>query len=154
MPAKIDDLRLFLEQRIIRIPIAGCWLWTGSVRSTGYASTNLISSPESSGHRLSWTIYKGPIPTGMHVLHKCDTRSCINPHHLFLGTNADNARDRDAKNRGVIPLGEHNGRAKLTAQQVLDIREDGRSTKEIAAQYNVLVRHINFIRKRQTWRHL
>lgn len=154
MSTKIVDLKSYIEQRVIRVPIAGCWIWICGTRNTGYPSLNVIDIPERTGHRFSWVVHNGPIPKGLHVLHKCDNRLCMNPHHLFLGTNTENSLDCQLKGRQFIPLGEHNGRAKLTAKQVLAIRKDNRPTKEIAAQYNVLVRQINLIKKRQTWRHL
>jgi hypothetical protein len=79
----------------------GCWLWTGATDSSGYGC---IGAGERNGkllatHRLSWEIANGPIPKGLCVLHKCDTRNCVSPKDLFLGTKYDNAIDRDLKDR-------------------------------------------------------
>jgi hypothetical protein len=72
-------------------------------------------------HRVSYELYNGQIPEGMHVLHKCDVPLCVNPKHLFLGSNADNVRDKINKNRHTF--GEKNGRAKLSKSDVNLIRE-------------------------------
>jgi len=75
-------------------------------------------------HRLSYEIQVGPIPPGLHVLHTCDNPGCVNPGHLWVGTQADNNRDRAAKGRGggEKRRGIRNGRAKLTGEQVAKIR--------------------------------
>jgi len=79
-------------------PNSGCLLWTGGVDTLGYSHLRWRGA-WMRGHRASWEAHRGPIPDGMHVLHKCDVRSCINPDHLFLGTHADNMRDRNEKGR-------------------------------------------------------
>jgi len=80
-----------------------CWLWTGSKMSSGYGSFNFYGNVQLA-HRVSWILKYGPIPIGYDfhgtcVLHKCDTKLCVNPDHLFLGTNADNVADMLAKGR-------------------------------------------------------
>lgn len=76
----------------------GCWLWTGTRITDGYGSISFRQKIWST-HRLAWTLVNGLIPVGLHVLHHCDVRACANPAHLFLGTNADNVRDRVDKGR-------------------------------------------------------
>lgn len=79
-------------------PNSGCWLWTASVRHR-YGSIRTSSTKCSSAHRVSWELHHGPIPEGICVLHRCDTPTCVNPDHLFLGTQLDNIKDRDQKGR-------------------------------------------------------
>jgi hypothetical protein len=75
-----------------------CWLWTGTTNGVGYGQIR-IDGKRWTTHRLAWTLAYGPIPEGMCVLHRCDTRACCNPEHLFLGTVADNNRDMGKKGR-------------------------------------------------------
>ena len=76
-----------------------CWEWTGAKGPEGYGRLGVddVTMP---AHRLSWQFFFGDIPKGLQVLHKCDNPSCVNPYHLFLGTQSDNIRDAYRKGRG------------------------------------------------------
>lgn len=148
--------RFFIE------PNSGCWLWEGSVSTTGYGvigrggrgGTNIFA------HRLSWELHRGPIPEGVGphgtcVLHKCDTPMCVNPAHLFLGSQADNmadlvAKGRQAKNRR-LPKGERHPNAKLTENDVSEIKSCRDSGVTMSKRFGVSPAHISRIRLGQSW---
>lgn len=79
-----------------------CWEWTASL-SHGYGQFMMPNRKLNRAHRVAWILVFGSIPLGLHVLHKCDNRKCVNPNHLFLGTNQDNIIDRVSKNRSWHP---------------------------------------------------
>jgi len=81
---------------------SGCWEWTGVRSGSGYGRIQTRGRSKGAfvrAHRLSWEMHCGPIPDGFMVLHSCDNRGCVNPDHLFLGTQSDNMRDMSAKGR-------------------------------------------------------
>lgn len=89
-------------------------------------------------HRLAYEAYVGPIPTGLHVLHKCDVRSCCNPHHLFVGTAKDNMQDCKKKGRSSNPPVGAN--FKTTTEQRLLIKKRrlaGESAKKLAEEFGI-----------------
>jgi hypothetical protein len=82
-----------------RVDTSGdCWEWQGARVSKGYGSL-AIEGRAATAHRRSWELTYGPIPTGMHVLHRCDNPPCVRPDHLWLGTNTENVYDSMAKGR-------------------------------------------------------
>ena len=96
-----------------------CWEWRACVDARGYGRYQ-----GDRAHRAAWQMANGTIPRGLCVCHKCDNRRCVNPQHLFLGTLADNNRDRHEKGRdGFAPrASEANGMAKLSEADVAEIR--------------------------------
>jgi len=143
------------DKKYITVPECGCWLWEAACNNQGYGvfqTGTLKASKLELAHRMAWRIYKGNIPEGSKVLHICDTPLCVNPNHLFLGTIQDNARDMVKKKRSTI--GERNPAAKLTEENVRDIKNDNRSGYAIAKDYNVSSSAIYLIRRRENWRHV
>lgn len=80
-------------------PNTGCWIWTASSNSKGYGRIGIGTSTSRMAHRVSYLLFKGEIPIGLLVCHSCDVPSCVNPDHLFLGTNKDNMNDMVKRNR-------------------------------------------------------
>lgn len=110
-------------------------------------------------HRLSFEMHKGPVPAGLYVLHKCDNPACVNPAHLYAGTQATNVKDRAARQRGKEHRqnGESNDNAKLTeadVRKIIVLLEEGKSQVSIAEQFGVKQAQISRIKMRITWRHL
>jgi hypothetical protein len=114
-----------------------CWIWTGAKNQKGYG--NLVFEGEyARPHRVVYEHEIGPIPPGMHVLHRCDNPSCVNPEHLFLGTNLDNRHDMFAKGRH--PHGPTHGNAKLSWGAVHEARVRnvlGESASALAREFGV-----------------
>lgn len=103
-------------------------------------------------HRYNYELHKGPIPEGLVLRHHCDNSKCVNPDHLIPGTHADNVRDRVLRNRSAI--GSSNGRAKLTEDQVREIKQSNLTQAELAKKYNVDRKVIYSIRKNLNWKHV
>jgi HNH endonuclease len=126
----------------------GCWLWTGSTGSKGYGQINRGDGRPERAHRVAWMKFRGPIPDGLHVLHRCDNPGCVNPDHLFLGTDGDNMYDKTSK-------GRHNKQILSTAD-VKEIRAAPKYARFNAAvfaeRFGVTVSCIKQVRARSSWK--
>lgn len=136
-----------------------CWEWIASKVPDGYGHF-WFEGKRYSAHRFSWMVASGEHPGVWHVLHECDNPSCVNPRHLFLGTNLDNVRDSVAKDRRSHhnTKGEANGQSKLTNEKVLLLHAlyaTGEfSQMELASYFEVTQGAIWCALVGKTWRHV
>ena len=118
----------------------GCWIWQKGKNNRGYGTISLPHQKKAYAHRVSYEIFKGEIPQGMCVCHKCDVPACVNPEHLFVGSHQDNIRDAWVKGRLPLPpprYGEKHHNAAFTAIEVREIRRSTRPHKELAERFGV-----------------
>jgi hypothetical protein len=135
-----------------------CLRWSGHFNGGGYGCFR-CEGKEHLAHRIAWLIFKGEeISDELCICHACDNPWCVRIEHLFIGTHLDNMQDRDAKGRNRPSLGEDNGFAHLTADQVRQIYRlswDGRYLQQgIANAFGVSRRTVEFIKYRRIWKHL
>jgi hypothetical protein len=130
----------------------GCLLWAGAKDKNGYGLIK-VDGVMMRAHRFSWFLHTGKNPEQF-ILHKCDNPPCVSPDHLFEGTPKDNTHDCMKKGRFLMPKGSKHGHSKLTEKQVLMIRKDKRSNRELANEYKVHITTIRYIKSRHTWRHI
>lgn len=145
-----------LLDKLKKNPATGCWEWQGKWKSEGYGRLNHRGRSKQA-HRIAYRLYCDRIPPGAVVRHKCDNRLCCNPVHLECGTVRDNNMDMITRGRARngVSIGERNGRAKLTQEQVLMILASPRdSDMELAARLGVSDRSIRRIRRGSSWKHL
>jgi|SRR3989304_4300052 len=141
----------------------GCWWWIGANNGAyGHLSCGGRKQGRLSAHRASWILHNGEIPLGLCVLHKCDNPLCVNPKHLFLGTQLDNAADRvkkgrDGDKKGKV-RGEKNGNCLLTEQQIKEIRRrysvGGIRQIDLAQEYGLSRSGICMIVTKRSWGHV
>lgn len=141
---KVTPAEERFDPKVMPEPNSGCWLWTGTADKGMYGmfwnGKTMVRA-----HRFSYEMHFGTVPTGLHVLHRCDTPICVNPNHLFLGTQADNNKDRDTKGRN---------HAKLCRRHVLEIRQSDASHRVISLQYGISRSTVSKIRSRKIWAHI
>lgn len=146
-----EPLATRFHKSYIPEPNSGCWLWLESCDTKGYAR---IRRDTNGGlqlaHRVSWELAHQQ-KTRLFILHHCDNPSCVNPDHLYAGTQKDNMRDRSARGRGNWPKGEQNPRAKLTNEKVALIRADARSQSKIAKDFGVSQTLIWAVKNNKKW---
>ena len=135
--------------------LGNCWIFTGGLSDGGYGKCSSNAVKEDAAHRLSYALKFGPIPKDVMVLHKCDVRRCCRPSHLYLGDVQRNMDDREA--HGKSTRGTGNGRAKLTENQVREIRRrraNGEGIVPLSREFGVTNPLISAIAKRKIWKHV
>ena len=149
----ITDTYSYFWERVEIKTFKECWPWQRSLSGNGYGAFQYRGS-----HQWAWMIHnKQEIPKGMHVCHSCDNPICCNPHHLFLGTNADNMRDKMEKGRQSRINGEAIGTSKLTEDIVIRLMNEwvaGSSAKALAERYEVDASTVGDIVNGENWKHV
>lgn len=143
----------------------GCWIWQAAIAKGhgdyGKLGKNRLKDGWIPAHRASWILNRGPIPKNLRVLHRCPggaNPKCVNPDHLYLGTDKDNAMDtiRDGRHGGGPPVGDKNHNAKLTWEKAAKIRRLYRtglwSLKLLAWKFKVWENVIWMIVHNKSWK--
>lgn len=160
-----NDLERFWTKVAITADDNKCWEWQRGKNVDGYGVFGTGGRKHKKrhlAHRFSWELAYGNIPTGLFVLHSCDNPSCVNPKHLFLGTNLDNIHDMMNKGRqskgeakSLALRGENNPNAKLTKEQVEYIRQryaqGGILQRELGVQFGITQVQVSTIILRKAW---
>ncbi len=139
-------------------PLA-CWPWKGSRNPQGYGRMGDVP-PKRTGaaaHRVAYRLFVEPIPEGLFVLHHCDNPWCVNPRHLFLGTQQQNVDDCRTKGRAHYARGEKIALAKLTGSAIPMVRlahAVGRLPREIAAHFGICESQVRNIVHGRAWKHI
>lgn len=138
-----------------------CWEWQAAIGNKGYGFYNDMENDKTvTTHRHLYKMVVENIPKGKFCLHTCDNRRCVNPAHLFAGTQNDNMQDMIAKGRAkhdVTPFGSKHKMSKLNEEQVLRIKHllsEGKSYVEIAKEFNVWPNTIGGIARGKFWKHV
>ena len=159
---ELNEWTRYFEDRSTLEPNSGCILWLLRVDDGGYGWACFHNTGETRAHRVSWVLANGPIPKRMKVLHKCDVPSCVNPDHLWLGTQIENIADMMKKGRNGPPqprYGSDNNQAVLEGDDVWAIRYVMLpcrvvSQNQIARDYGVSPMTISRSANNQTWPHI
>jgi hypothetical protein len=160
--------RRFLDK--VEKTAGGCWLWTGSLLNSGYGQF-WFNGNKITAHRFACEFYRGPVPQGLDVCHRCDVKRCVNPDHLFVDTTSGNLADMIAKGRSatgerswvrkhpeIVKRGEQHGMAKATDQVVRRIRQlhnaGAMSISRIAQEVGLGASTVGHIINGDTWKHV
>lgn len=147
-----------IEERIaVRLRSNGeCREWTGGTNGARKREQRRPYMKKGYVSRIVWELAHGPIPSGVEVCHRCDNPLCLRTSHLFLGTHIENMRDMDLKGRRFTPIGEKSGSAKLSEEQVREIRVlyGSQSFPMLAKRYNVSLYTVWAVVRRKKWKHI
>lgn len=154
---KAEDLKIRFWKKVSKQKEDECWIWNAYKHKKGYGYFHANGSVMKS-HRISFILEnKTLIPKGMCICHSCDNPSCVNPNHLWMGTNMDNIKDSLMKGRRIGLRGEKNNSCKLKSKEVLKIRElflQKIKAKHIAKMFNIGISMIYAIKQRRNWKHI
>lgn len=143
------------HQSVCRNMSTPCWEWTGHLDTKGYGKLR-IDGKTTGAHRISWVLYNSQITSSDFICHHCDNPPCVNPMHLFKGSNMDNVRDAQSKGRYSGMPGTANPSCKLSLDDVLYIRNNSKTMTAIALaeKFSISPSTISCIIHRRIWRHI
>jgi len=155
------NIQKIIKQKSKLDPETGCWNWQGAKGPRKYGSMR-YKGKTNTPHKVSRIVFNGPVPPGMIVRHLCNNQRCVNPEHLGIGTQKENVRDTIEAGRFNKPKGSKHPNAKLTEDDVREIRELFKeahlSKSEFceyqACFYNISPGTISDIINRKTWKHV
>lgn len=130
----------------------GCYVWRKS-KYNGYGKT-VLKGVLMAAHRASWIVFKGDIPSGMQVNHKCHNRACINVDHLYIGNQKQNMDDMYSAKREVVLKGSSHGGAKINEKIALEIFNRKGFARQIAKDFGVSETLVYSIKKKKNWKHI
>lgn len=134
-----------------------CWVWHGAIRVSGlrYGKFKDSDARSKPAHRIAFEIFNDcTLTEDQKVLHTCDNPPCCNPAHLYIGTDLDNARDREERERSNPHKGEEHHKTTLTTQEILEIRSNPLPQREIADAYGISQQAVSKIKLRLRWQHV
>jgi hypothetical protein len=140
-----------IEKHITRIPESGCWIWMSTIENSGYGRVCDGKKPFYA-HRVAYEQKYGSIPNGKMALHHCDIRCCVNPDHLFIGSQKDNMIDKMLKNRQA--KGEKHGNSRLTESQALEAKFSSEKPEVLAKKFGYSASGIRQIKAGTAWKYL
>lgn len=141
----MNDVNYFISRSVLDKK-TNCWIWTGAVNYNGYGIMLGPGRKTMRAHRRCFEVAKGEITQGFQVCHTCDVPGCVNPDHLWLGTNRDNSIDKTKKGRNPIVA--------LTPFQVREIRASNEKTNTLARRYGVGWNAVQNARDGKTYKHV
>lgn len=159
-PTVAPKARAPAEERFWRFVTKGdpenCWEWQGHLSMNGYGHIGVRYGRMQGAHRFSYEMHNGPIPSGLHVRHRCDNPACVNPAHLELGTQQDNVNDMIRRGRGNwrSPKGEASPTAILTEAQAREIKFGSEMGSVLAKRFGISQATVSAIRRGRLWKHL
>lgn len=153
---QFKKLEIPLQERFdasyIPEPMSGCWLWLENVDNKNYGRIT-TKGKMSLAHRVSWMLQHGKLPE-LFVLHHCDNSFCVNPDHLYEGTQKQNVADCVRRNRKNAAKGENHAGTKLFEADVFAIRADNRAQSAIAKHYGISQSAVSLIKTKKNWGHI